>query len=386
MDKVISALKWLLTILFFLAIIVGVVQYAWWFRVAPPLPGEDNTSAYITGIVLLVIYGLTTTFWKFAKNIYLKGFLLSASIFWLLANIAYIGWFKPFLDDSVNCNGSAYFVTYHQDYWFSDWDYYQVTKWHGTSYKKIYWGYPPSGLPNKMICYEKENEIKAFSDTYLRFSDRADIFDSKPVTQFDQGFETTLGSLSYRLHSYDSSENADGVRKYLLTICEPDKTETCKFIPIDHSSPTTQDETGNLIADLGTNEIYILFNEIIYFAYGDETRKFDLLASKKLSDLEHYSVAGYRKDNAYVYVLYECDLSPDHSNCECYYIPFSYTTPEQKDVKLAFGEGNGKNIKLNVFIGNELVFVYQVSFDDNKCRWGCPESQCLAVVCTTPGQ
>jgi hypothetical protein len=384
MQKVISALKWFFSNFFFLTIGVGVVQFVWWFRVAPPLPGEDNTDAYITGIVLLIIYGLTITFWKFAKNSYIKDFLLSASIFWLLINIAYSGWFKPFLDDSINCKGTTYFLTYHSDYWFSSWDYYQVTKWRGTSYKKIYWGYAPGALPSKLICDEKTNEVKLLNYVnYLMFSDS--IFDAKPIILFDISDAIIFDNLSYGLLSY-SSNDGDGTQKYLLTICEPDKPETCKLIPIDHSIPVTQNENGNLIHDIGNNEIYILFDEKIYFAYGSETRKFDLLTSKKFSDLEHYSVAGYRTDNAYVYIFYECKLSPDHSNCACDYIPFSYTTPKQKDVRLTVGESDDKTHKLNVFIGGELVFVYQVSFDNKKCHGGCPESRCLVAGCITPGQ
>lgn len=266
-----------------------------------------------------------------------------------------------------------YFVTYHPEP--LDWSYYRIIKWYGISYKEIYWGYTGINL-DKMICDGIANDVKVFNTKRLLFSDS--VSDSKPVTHFDWLDVVQIDNLSYNLYSYASSENGDEVQKYLLTICERDKPETCEYVPIEHSSYLVDNEDGDLMLDIGTKELYILFDGKIYAANGNRVNKFDTLAFEK-----KYYVAGYANDRVYTYILYACI---PYSGEGCDSIPFSYSTAGRQDVALRVDKYLTQTHKLSVYIGNKLVFVYDVVYDKDKCQDGCPQPQCLVDGCYIPGK
>ncbi|MCG2784021.1 MAG: hypothetical protein L6461_02835 [Anaerolineae bacterium] len=378
MSKAISAIKWLISSFFFLIIPVAVLIYLWWFWVAPPLTNTHNASAFWSGVILLLIYSVTVIFWRLVNNAGLKLFLLLFSIFWLFANTAYLGWFKPSLVDSITCNGTSYFMTFHADYWFSSWNYYQIIKKRGTEYKEIYWDYRLSA--NKMICDEQEKKMKAVIRSFLQLSDKIDIFDTESSTVYEMESRTdNLEGISYSLYSYKHLVDGVEMQSYLLTECKASNFESCKEIPIDHSLLAEEYEYGYIFVNLSTNDIYIFFDGKFHSIYGDETRKIDLLASQRT-----YQVLGYSKNNTYTYLLLVC--RPPSSLKDCTYIPFSYTTKKPQSVELKIDKNILRTHKLFVYIGGNLVFIYDVFIDMNKCSAGCPHSQCMIEGCTIPGQ
>jgi len=378
MNNATSAIKWFLRNFFFLIIIIKIVQYLWWFWVAPPLTNVYNASAYWSGITLLLIYGVTVICWKLVNKTGIKLFLLISSIFWLLAGTAYLGWFKPSLVNSINCSGTSYFITYHADYWFSSWNYYQIIKWRGTSYKEIYWDYRLSA--NKMICDEQENKMKTVTRSFLQMSDNVDVFDAESSTVYEVESQTDyVKGISYSLYSYKYLVDGVEMRSYLLTECGTGNFESCKEFPVDHSSLAEDYEDGYIFVDLNTNDLYIFFDGKFHSVYGDKTRKIDLLASQRT-----YQVLGYSKNNTYTYLLLVC--RPPASLKDCSYIPFSYTTKKLESVELKIDKNILRTHKLFVYIGDKLVFVYGVFIDMNKCSAGCPHPQCMINGCIIPSQ
>jgi hypothetical protein len=181
------------------------------------------------------------------------------------------------------------------------------------------------------------------------------------------------------LYSYEYLVDGVEIQGYLLTECKTNNFESCKEIPVDHSSLAEEYEDGYIFVDLSTNDLYIFFDGKFHSVYGDETRKIDLLASQRT-----YQVLGYSKNNTYTYLLLVC--RPPSSLKDCTYIPFSYTTKKPQSVELKIDKNILRTHKLFVYIGGNLVFAYDVFIDMNECSTGCPHSQCLTDGCTIPDQ
>ena len=363
-----SLIKWLGKYFFVTTIGVFFYIYIKGFQIAP-FRFVSSDPALSHGAILLAIYSLIVIFLTITNNRTCSTtFLVFAAILFFCFLSLYVNYFKPNVVSHTTCNGTTYYLTLHPNSPTTvDWYHYRLTKWRGLSeYDSDFFAFSATYL-NKIVCDEKTKQVRTFNTSgHLYHAD-----DGEQGFYYDWNFSTTVNNLKYDLYSYDKNH----IRRYVFTVCSPEKVDSCQIIPVDHSSPEDQDEKGSVIADMVTNDVYFLFDGKIFFTYGDETRKFNHLASN-----EQYNIASYQKNASFAYVLYECE------NYECYCIPFSYSTTESKDVKLKIDDIDEKTKELSVYIGSDLVFTYKVIHDESKCRWGCPESQCLVEGCTIPGQ
>ena len=400
---------------YFFLITIGllIVLYWQWFRVAP-LQSDDYDGTYTFGIMLLLFYGLFTipaiskdkprlqpplicivillylanslyvayhTLFalSFVLGIGLIVFVLYAlftfpaiitrnepkrgyghafsviAILLFLANGVYLGNNMPEVITSVDCNGATYLVAYHPP--FADWDYYTITVWKGWfDYKASFLGYNMSNYSSKLTCDKNTNEVRLFTGSSAGL---AQSFGSENHT-YDWQAEASFRNIDYGLYSY----SVDDIQHYLVTACGPGSPDSCEYIPVDQSVvPPRQyeyiDQSGNLIADPQTGDIYVLIDGKICADLQNKSRKIKTIATRDVNfhtpagstnPVNYYGLAAYQTGQAFDYMLYSCD---DKSG-ECEYIPFSYTTPGQEN---AFLEVSSTN-QLSVYLGGRKIFTY----------------------------
>jgi len=258
-------------------------------------------------------------------------------------------------------------------------DYYQLTKWTGPfQYATSFFGvFYVGGVPSKIICAEKTNDVWIFdAPNRLTYHNGAQSY------YYETSSFEYLNDTEYYIKYYDLGDT----RSYILTVCPDNKPpETCRIVPVGHPSPLASDERGSLIVDRNTQDVYLLFDGKLDSAYGDPTRKFETLASVTTeagSARAQYSIAAYMHDNAYVYVLYGCDVTNNYDQfTSCYALPFSYSTPGRETASLAIDPAADQ---LSVTVGDRLVFTYTGVYSDPYCDSGCLATHCYADRCLIP--
>jgi len=369
MHKIISAIRWVGNNFFVVTLGILIFIYLWGFQIAPFVFVFSDT-AFVFGIILLAIYGAIVMFLKFTKNqTCSRIFLTFVTIFFFCLIVPYVYYFKPSLTSSAKCNGTTYYLTIHPNSPITvDWYHYRLTKWDGLfKYDSTLFGLAAS-YSYEMTCDEKENQVRIFDSLNSLY-----YTDGTESRYYDSGYhQVSINDKTYELASYD----VDGIRRYIVVECADETADSCQLNPVDHSSPSVQDEMGSVIADVNTNELYILFDGKVYFAYGDESRKFNNLASIKAENRIQYSIASYQRNNSYFYVLYMCDFA-EYADCD--YIRFSYSTPDQENANLVIDKAADT---LSVYIADKLIFTKGLS--DSSCDDGCLDSRCHIEGCLIP--
>lgn len=374
MQKTINSLiKWLVKHLFLIANIALICIYLAEFQIASFVFVLSDQAFYF-GFILLAIYSCTSIILAFIRPRACSIiFLVATTLFFWVLIIFYTGYHRPYLVSSVKCNGITYYLTIHPNSPITiDWYHYRLTKWDGLSnYDSTFFGLSAEYL-HKITCDKEANQIRVFGfGNTLYYTEKVEgQYDGQ---FYDWQFGTTINNYNYDLESYE----VNGLQKYIMLVCSDDTVESCQIIPIDHSTSSAQKEKGSVIADTSTNDIYILFDGKINYAYGNESREFKNLASVNAENNHQYNIVTYAQSDRYSYVLYVCS-STDYSDCD--YIPFSYSTPDDESANLEISKDANQ---LVVYIGEKLVFAFN-NVNNPKCFSNCSKSQCFVDDCTIP--
>jgi hypothetical protein len=359
-----SVIRWIVKYFFLTACAILILVYLRWFWLAP-LQFAQHEFPEVIGIILLLCYAFFATIAKITQGRFPSRLLLSfAALLTLALNGLFIFYNMPLLITSIDCNGTTYSVISHVTFLESSgWDYYELTTWKGTLYKSSNLGYGFYHDNSKLTCDKSTNDVRLFTGYS---NSLAKSYGAQNYT-YDWQAEVSLRNIDYVLYSYDIND----IQHFLVTACRPESLDSCEYIPIDQSvipAPIPSpcgcqykylDQSGNLIVDQGTGDIYILIDGKIYADLLNKSRKINTIATRDVNfniprgttdPVSYYGLAAYQANHSFIYVLYVCNNKTD----ECDYIPFSYTTVDQENVSLDIDQTN----QLNVHIGGKLIFTY----------------------------
>lgn len=266
-----NVFKWVFRYFFIFTIAVFIIFYLWWLRIAPFVWGNDPTSAFIGGCILLIIYGVLVNIFAHAKSgSFLKALLAVVNILVLCINALYLYIHIPSIETTLVCNGIKYYITYGAPLGDEQWTYVQMSKWKGLVYESHFWGYSPDAGANEIRCDAGRNET-----LFLRlYADPPSLtfIDGENPQSFYKYTSAQLGDNLYFLSEDWSIENCTDEQYwacdnsvYTLYKCKSSYTD-CNPLSIIYTSGDV--EFLELRADETTNEIN-LYEQ--YFGSDDET-------------------------------------------------------------------------------------------------------------------
>lgn len=165
----------------------------------------------------------------------------------------------------------------------------------------------------------------------------------------------SIGESDYDLYSFPM----EGKIYFRLAKCNRTTMLSCEILPFDYTTPTHLH--GNLIVSNDMQELLILFDGFVYYAFGNLSRQYEYLSTvespnnltypRDYPDPTIYSLSAYEDSGIYRYLLVECNAP--FGWCEL--LPVRLTSDGLKNAELSM---NAENTELWLFFGEKLVFKY----------------------------
>ena len=283
MNKIVDAIKWIGNNFLFIAVVIFILFYLHWFRIAPFVFLNDPSFAFVGGMVLLLIYVVLASISSLSKfGVGVKILFYSLSIIFLIFNAFYLNIHMPWIETTAKCNGNTYYITHGSPLFDEQWTYVQLTKWKGMfKYESSFYGYAPSASANEIICDVDKNETH-----FIRDSSRLIYIDGENPIGFEGNWGAQLKNNLYFMseewipqeHCNEEESKSCDVVVYTLYQCKSNFTD-CRPLPISYTSSDVF--SLELRTDEITNEISLFQHyfsnddETLIFTYGENSRCYE---------------------------------------------------------------------------------------------------------------
>lgn len=257
---------------------------------------------FIGGSILLVAYLTKTAIQKTPdKHGIIQILLLICTLPIMGINVLYLAIFQSTIYDKVEFGNNNYYIVSSLDLDFHSRNiFYKCKRW-GFNCKELYGSYSANGW--EIIVDEENKEVRL-----LEYANRLKYVDGAIPHSYNLEGESTLNDITYGLHYYEEG----GIRNFVLNKCLSDAADSCTIIPLNISSPQSDEEREGIVANPSTNELYILFDKKIWHVYGNESLNYELLNSLETdqgtySNANQYYIYSFERNSEYSYFVYGCE-------------------------------------------------------------------------------